>query len=288
MTRTTTTSTAPVGPVTVPELPADLAAGLRRLKLAAVRRIAPEVLLTARTQRWTPEEVLRTLIEAEITARDASNAAARLKAATFPVLEDRRRVRRRRVVDPAGHVRLPDQPGMAARARRTLPSIGPPGTGKSHTLIALGHAAVTAGHRVKYCTAADLVETLYRGLADNSVGQGHRHPAPQRPADLRRGRLRPAGRHRHPTAVPARRRRLRTPQPGHRLALGVRPMGPIPARTHHRRQHPGPAPAPRHRRRHEWSANGLGLTLVGCRWAVVGPGIRRPAGCGVGSARSSR
>lgn len=37
---TATSSTAPVAPVTVPELPADLAAGLRRLKLAAVRRIA--------------------------------------------------------------------------------------------------------------------------------------------------------------------------------------------------------------------------------------------------------
>ena len=45
------------------------------------------------------------------------------------------------------------------------------GTGKSHTLIALGHAAVIAGHRVKYLTAADLVETLYRGLADNTVGK---------------------------------------------------------------------------------------------------------------------
>ena len=28
-----------------------------------------------------------------------------------------------------------------------------------------------AGHRVRYFTAADLVETLYRGLADNSVGR---------------------------------------------------------------------------------------------------------------------
>ena len=67
------------------DLPADLDAGLRRLKLAAVRRTAPEVLLTAKTQRWTPEEVLRTLVEAEIAARDASNAANRLKAAAFPV-----------------------------------------------------------------------------------------------------------------------------------------------------------------------------------------------------------
>ena len=38
-------------------------------------------------------------------------------------------------------------------------------------MIALGHAAAAAGYRVKYCTAADLVETLYRGLADNSVGK---------------------------------------------------------------------------------------------------------------------
>jgi hypothetical protein len=39
-------------------------------------------------------------------------------------------------------------------------------------LIALGVAAVQAGHRVRYFTAAELVETLYRGLADNSVGRG--------------------------------------------------------------------------------------------------------------------
>ncbi len=44
-------------------LPADLEAALRRLKLRQVRHIAPEVLRTAKTQRWAPEELLRTLIE---------------------------------------------------------------------------------------------------------------------------------------------------------------------------------------------------------------------------------
>ncbi|WP_211178149.1 ATP-binding protein [Pseudonocardia acidicola] len=63
----------------------DLEAGLKRLKLAAMRRLAPELLLTARTQRWRPEELLRTLVEAEVTARDASNIANRRKAAGFPV-----------------------------------------------------------------------------------------------------------------------------------------------------------------------------------------------------------
>ena len=70
-----------------PPLPADLAAGLRRLKLATIRELAPDLLLTAKTQRWSPEEVLRTLIEAKVAARDASNQRARLKAAGFPVLK---------------------------------------------------------------------------------------------------------------------------------------------------------------------------------------------------------
>lgn len=56
-------------------------------------------------------------------------------------------------------------------AKENLALIGPAGTGKSHTLIALGHAAVVAGHRVRYVTAADLVDTLYRHLADNTVGK---------------------------------------------------------------------------------------------------------------------
>jgi DNA replication protein DnaC len=68
-----------------PALAPDLVAGLRRLKLSAMRRIAPELLTTAKTQRWSPEELLRTLVEAEVAARDTSNARARLKAAAFPV-----------------------------------------------------------------------------------------------------------------------------------------------------------------------------------------------------------
>jgi len=41
----------------------DLERGLKRLKLRAVRTLAPEVLQTAKVQRWAPEELLRTLVE---------------------------------------------------------------------------------------------------------------------------------------------------------------------------------------------------------------------------------
>ena len=58
------------------------------------------------------------------------------------------------------------------RARENVVLVGPAGTGKSHLLVALGLAAVETGSYVRYFAAVDLVETLYRGLADNSVGWG--------------------------------------------------------------------------------------------------------------------
>ena len=59
---------------------------------------------------------------------------------------------------------------MDHRRREPVPGRAA-GTGKSHLLVALGIAAVQAGHKVRYYTAAELAETLYRGLADNSVGR---------------------------------------------------------------------------------------------------------------------
>lgn len=48
--------------VTAPEaLDPQLVDGLRRLKLRRIRQLAPELCVTARTQRWRPEEFLRVL-----------------------------------------------------------------------------------------------------------------------------------------------------------------------------------------------------------------------------------
>ena len=155
---------------TPPPLPADLADGLKRLKMAAMRRLAPELLVTAKTQRWNPEEFLRTLVEAEITARDASNTAARRRAAAFPVVKTLEQFDvGASSIPPATFDYLASLEWI--RAAENVCLIGPAGTGKSHMLIALGVAAVEAGHKVRYFTAADLVDTLYRGLADNSVGR---------------------------------------------------------------------------------------------------------------------
>jgi DNA replication protein DnaC len=153
-----------------PALAADLVQGLRRLKLARIRAIAPELCQTAKTQRWAPDEFLRTLIEAEIAARDESNLKNRVKLAGFPV---------RKTLDDF-KVQASSVPQATfdylcglewVRAKENLCLVGPAGTGKSHVLVSLGISAVHAGHKVRYFTAADLVDTLYRGLADNSAGK---------------------------------------------------------------------------------------------------------------------
>jgi DNA replication protein DnaC len=124
-----------------PALSADLIAGLKRLKLAEVRAIAPEVLHTAKTQRWAPEEVLRTLVEAEIAARDESNARGRLRAAGFPVAKTLYEFNvslssvAQATFDYLGSLEW-------ITATENLCLVGPAGTGKSHLLVALGHTAI--------------------------------------------------------------------------------------------------------------------------------------------------
>jgi len=147
-----------------------LVESLRRLRLATMREQAAEVLHTARTQRWTAEDVLRTLLEAEITARDAANRGIRLKQAGFPVPKT---LEAFDMTDSS--IPRPTFDYTASLewvgAKENLLLVGPAGTGKSHALVGCGVRAVERGMKVRYIVAADLIETLYRGLADNSVGK---------------------------------------------------------------------------------------------------------------------
>lgn len=153
-----------------PPLAADLAAGRRRLTRATIRARAPAGLQVASVQRWPPEEVVRTLAEAEIAARDAATRAARRNAAGFPGATTREDVQVGRSSVPR-----PTCDNLASlawvRAAEHGRLVGPPGTGKRHLLVGCGLRSVEQGLRARYCTAAELVETLSRSLADTSVGR---------------------------------------------------------------------------------------------------------------------
>jgi DNA replication protein DnaC len=143
---------------------------LRRMRLPHMRRIAPEVIATAKAQRWDPAEVLRALLAEEIAGRDRSSLATRRARAAFPTGK----------TFDAWDERLSSVPAPTQGALRTLEWIGrhenlvvcgPSGTGKTFLLEALGQQAVEAGLKVAWFTLEDLGVLLRRHRADDTVSK---------------------------------------------------------------------------------------------------------------------
>jgi DNA replication protein DnaC len=72
-----------VKPLDTPTLD-ELTALCRRLRLRYIREQAPDVLLTAKAQRWDPAEVLRVLLSAEAEGRDRATTEHHRRKARFP------------------------------------------------------------------------------------------------------------------------------------------------------------------------------------------------------------
>ncbi len=96
-----------------------------------------------------------------------------------------------------------------------------------------------------------LVETLYSGLADNSVGRVIERLLRHDLVAHRRPRLCATRRCRQPAALQLRGRRLRAPQPGPGQPLALRVLGSLPARAHHRGGDARPPAPPCDDRRHQ-------------------------------------
>jgi DNA replication protein DnaC len=139
-----------------------LAAALKAPRITeAAQRLADQ----ARDAGWTHEDYLAAVLEREVSARNASGAELRIRAAGFPArktLED---------FDFDAQPGIRTQIGSLASGAflaeaRNIVLLGPPGTGKTHVAIGLGIAAARHGHRVLFATATDWVTRLtdaYRG-----------------------------------------------------------------------------------------------------------------------------
>ena len=151
-----------------PPLDAGLEGLLRRMRLPHIRRAAPEVLATAKAQRWDPAEVLRVLLTEEVAGRDRSALATRRARAAFPTGK----------TFAAWDEALSSIPAPTQTALRTLEWIGrhenlvvcgPSGTGKTFLLEALGQAAVETGKHVAWFTLESLGVLIRRHRADDSL-----------------------------------------------------------------------------------------------------------------------
>lgn len=157
-----------MSPLESPALPTDLEALLRRLRLPHLRRAAAEVLATARAQRWEPAEVLRVLLQEELSGRERSALATRRAAASFPTGKTFALWEA-----SLSSIPRPTQQALVTlewvRRHENLVVCGPSGTGKTFFLEGLGQAAVEAGLRVAWFTLEALGVLVRRHRGDDSV-----------------------------------------------------------------------------------------------------------------------
>ncbi|AWH94202.1 IS21-like element helper ATPase IstB [Dietzia psychralcaliphila] len=155
---------------TAPPLPEDLTAVLKRMRMPYLRAIAPDVLATAKAQRWDPTEVLRVLIAEEARGRDEATKAARRKSAGLPAGKTFSSWRESDSSIPA-----PTQSALATlewvHRAENLAISGPSGTGKTHFVEALAHQAIDAGMRVAWFTLESLTTAIGRASVDGSISK---------------------------------------------------------------------------------------------------------------------
>jgi DNA replication protein DnaC len=167
---TTETTAAPVSTATPASVYQQLRGHLTELKLADAADALPSVLDQAQAEGWSLTHALERLLAIEVTATDARRLSGRFRFANLPTgatLDDFD-------LDAASGI---DRNLLAELGTcRYLESatnvllIGPPGVGKTHIATGLGHAAVQAGYRTYFTSAADLAARCHRAAIEGKWG----------------------------------------------------------------------------------------------------------------------
>jgi DNA replication protein DnaC len=106
------------------------------------------------------EQYLLRLTELEVATRSANALAARIKTAGFPVLKDLETYDFSAMPSLSKQKVLELARGQWIQENTNACFIGNAGTGKTHLSVALGQAACKVGKRVRFFTAATLVNLL--------------------------------------------------------------------------------------------------------------------------------
>jgi DNA replication protein DnaC len=139
---------------------------LAALKLTAAAEALPTLLDAARSEELSPTVLLERLFALEVAAADERRQASLARFACLPApwritdfdFDAQPAVDRKLLAELATLRFLDDATNVLL--------IGPPGVGKTMLAVALGHAAVEAGYRTYYTTAAELVARCHRAALE--------------------------------------------------------------------------------------------------------------------------
>ena len=142
------------------KMPDELTQQLAYLKLQFMQEHCEELARQAAEHQWSHVDFLRRLVEGEAAQHQDRARLRRVQQARFPVLKTFEqfdftwptKINRLQVQNLFRLKFIEDKANAIV--------IGGVGLGKSHLAIALGYAAATAGFRVRFATAIDIVNTL--------------------------------------------------------------------------------------------------------------------------------
>jgi DNA replication protein DnaC len=143
----------------------------RQLKMPGLARAFETLARQARSEKWSHEEYLHELLQAEIVSRNDSAVRSRIANARFPETKT------------LGEFDFAATEGVDAELMTTLARgewiargdtvlfAGPIGTGKTHLAIALAVEAARQRRHVAFWRAADLVRTLIEARDKRELGR---------------------------------------------------------------------------------------------------------------------
>jgi len=142
---------------------------LQRLRLFKSKERLEALLQEAASQELPYADFLERVLSEEVASKTAKHVSMRTSLARFPF------VKSLETFDFAY------QPSLDKKQIQTLASchfiehgeniviLGPPGVGKSHLAVGLGLKAIEHGHRVLFTTAAGMITTLTKALAEGKL-----------------------------------------------------------------------------------------------------------------------
>jgi DNA replication protein DnaC len=142
---------------------------LGRLRLTVIRDQLDSLLDEAARREMTLREALAFICEREVVHRDERRIAMAVKIAHFPFARDLHNFdfKAQPSLDPK-QIRELATGRFIANGEAVL-FLGPPGVGKTHLAVALGHEAIRQGYSVLFATAPALITSLAKAHAEGRL-----------------------------------------------------------------------------------------------------------------------